>query len=92
MPAFGTESGRCAQSAASFIVHSACVGGTQGAVAAFTALCEAVVSWRAIHNDALTMELSRIMQMYKAKLVSAPTMAHAYDSVCHAQYGLSVWA
>lgn len=38
---------------------------------AFTALCEAVVSWRNIHNDALTMELSRIMQMYKAKLVSA---------------------
>ena len=50
-----------------------CVCGIcQGAASAFTALCEAVVSWRTIHNDALTMELTRIMQMYKAKLVRNP--------------------
>ena len=41
----------------------------QGAAVAFTSLCEAVVSWRDIRHDGLLTKITRIMQMYKAKLV-----------------------
>ena len=36
---------------------------------AFTSLCEAVVSWRDIRHEGLLTKITRIMQMYKAKLV-----------------------
>ena len=45
---------------------AACV---QGAAVAFTSLCEAVVSWQHIRHEGLRTKITRIMQMYKAKLV-----------------------
>ncbi len=41
----------------------------QGAAVAFTSLCEAVVSWQHIRHEGLRTKITRIMQMYKAKLV-----------------------
>ena len=41
----------------------------QGAAVAFTSLCEAVVSWQLIRHEGLRAKITRIMQMYKAKLV-----------------------
>ena len=42
----------------------------QGAGGCFTALCEAIVSWRHVGCEGLHNELTQLMQGYKAQLVA----------------------
>ena len=41
------------------------MGAVQGAVRAFTPLCEAVTSWRQIQCEGLSNEIIQLMQLYK---------------------------
>jgi hypothetical protein len=43
---------------------------TQGALGGFSKVCEAIVSWHALHCEGLANELVQIMCLYKQRLES----------------------